>query len=243
MAKLSILIVNKNCLNYTKNCIADLLNQNCRDFEIYLYDNNSEEIGTRAYIYTLQGPLFKEVRINDRNVPLSHLWNEIAQKTQTPYFCFLNNDVRLPRNFVKDTIDIFEKESKVGCVVHATNHPSYQVATKNLNYKIIKEKFRQGWDFSFRRDAYTEIPAQLEFFCGDDFLYENLFNKRWDAAFALSSPIIHYQGRTKSVKRNSGKDIREYLKLGYPHNLKPNTNYSQIYPTFKELIDENNDDN
>lgn len=216
MKKLSIVIVNKNCLSFTKNCISDLKKQNTDDFDLYMIDNNSVEIGTRSFLMSLEG-YARDIVINEHNKPLNYIWNEYLQKTRTPYICFLNNDVRIPSNFVSDTIKIFEKDSKIGVVNHATNHPSYLIATpKELKYEIIHEPYKQGWDFSFRREAYNLIPNELLFFCGDDFLYQNLFKNNWKAAFAISSPIIHFQGMTQSVKRNSGRDIREYRKLGYP---------------------------
>ena len=107
---------------------------------------------------------------------MNHLWNGFVRQNQYEYYCFLNNDVIIPKNFVKDTLDIFEKESTVGCVSHATNHLNYQTCTP-LNYKIFSDKYRQGWDFTMRRAAYSQIPETLHFFCGDDYLYEMLYKK------------------------------------------------------------------
>lgn len=231
---LSILIVNRDCLSFTKNCIQDLKNQNTDNFDIHVVDNNSQEIGTRSFLMSLMADGI-QVTMNDQNRPLCHLWNEHAQKSKNELFCLLNNDVRLPRNFVSDTIEIFKKEPKVGCVIHATNHPAYQRAKNKLEYTVLNQKTRQGWDFSFRKQSYTQIPSQLHFFCGDDFLYENLYQNNWAVAVSTSSPIVHFQGRTRTAPRNSGRDIKEYKKLGYPHNLKHCEIYTKIFPSFQEI--------
>jgi glycosyltransferase involved in cell wall biosynthesis len=234
MSKISIVIVNKNCLSFTKDCIRDLKKQDCKDFDIHLIDNNSDEIGTRSF-FMKSGA---KTVYNDHNRPLNHIWNEYIKNTKTPYVCFLNNDVRIPSNFVSDTIKIFEKEPKVGVVNHPSNHPSFLIATPGkLSYEIVDQPYRQGWDFSFRKEAYVEIPSQIHFFCGDDFLYENLY-KNWKGAFATSSPMIHFQGKTRSVRRNSGKDIREYKALGYRHHLKTCKQYSKDRPTAGMVIRE-----
>jgi len=146
--------------------------------------------------------------------------------------------MRLPRNFVQDTLAVFNKEPHVGCVVHTTNHLKYQTAKPELSYEVVKNNYRQGWDFSMRRVAYNLIPKQLHFFCGDDFLFEELYRKSWKLAYVTSSPIIHYQGKTKRPKGISNKDIRNLKKLGYHHNLNICKRFSNFKPTFSKIIDE-----
>lgn len=231
LKKITVVIVNKNCLNFTKDCIQDLKKQDFKDFEIVLVDNNSEEIGTRGFLYDCDDDDQITVIYNDHNKPLNHIWNEYHTRMLTPYIMYLNNDVRIPENFIKDTVDVFEREPDVGVVNHATNHPSYLKKEESLRYQIVDRKYRQGWDFSFRKESYIPIPSQLHFFCGDDWLYENVFNEGWKGAFILSSPMIHFQGQTKSVKRNSSRDINEYKKLGYKNNLKIFDKFSKVRPT------------
>lgn len=241
---LSILIVNKNCLNHTINCLQDLISQDSQDFDVHVIDNDSTEKNTEKLLSSFKSDKVK-ITYNDFNEPLCHLWNKHYATASSEFICLLNNDVRLPQNFVSHTLEAFADNNKIGCVVHATNHPNYRKVKKHLEYAIPVNKFRQGWDFSFRKRAYTPVPQQIHFFCGDDYLYEKLWQNKWKVAVLLSSPIIHYQGETKSVKRNSGKDIKEYKKLGYENNLSHNKYYSKIKPTFKEFnhADYNNSEN
>lgn len=236
--KLGILIINRNNLNYTINLIDDLSKQNSKDFEVTLIDNGSSEINTKTKLFQLNKDyaFITHLGYTESNQSLNQLWNDFANNSKYEYFCFLNNDVRLPINFVLDTIDVFEIEPSVGCVGHSTNHPSFNKIT-DLSYNIFSEKYRQGWDFTMRKCAYTAIPKKLKFFCGDDFLYENLYAKGWKFAIVNSSPIIHYCAKTKRIPGVSNNDIIEYKKLGYKHpNLNINFDYCNFRPTFNEII-------
>ena len=233
--KLGLIIINRNHINYTTDVVRQLSEQTSNDFKLTIIDNGSTELNTDSILNSLKYPFIENIKYTGHNIPLNHLWNGFVLQNQYDYYCFLNNDVIIPKNFVKDTLDIFEKESTVGCVSHATNHLNYQTCTP-LNYKIFSDKYRQGWDFTMRRAAYSQIPETLHFFCGDDYLYEMLYKKGWKFAIATSSPIIHFQGMTPRIPGISNKDISEYKKLGLPHGrLDVCFEYSNFKPTFSKI--------
>jgi len=211
MEVLNILIVNINNLEYTKNLIDDLLCQTVRP-KIFLVDQGSTEEGTREYLYSLDNIY---VIRNDHNVSLSRIWNNFYTMTDGGYLCFLNNDIRVPDNFVKDTMMTFEMDKSIGCVVHATNNPEYK-KRDDLVYVVNVDQFCQGWDFSIRREAYTIIPDEITFFGGDDFIYHNLYEEKWGVATVLSSPIIHFHAKSrKEFKGDRDADLvhlRKYVK-------------------------------
>ena len=123
MVEIAVLVVNINNLAYTSNVINDLLVQDC-EFKLTVVDQGSTEINTREYLDFLCELDRINVIRNKTNVNLNTLWNKFYCETEEPYLCFLNNDVRVPRNFLKDTLDIFGKEKDVGATIHATNHPN-----------------------------------------------------------------------------------------------------------------------
>jgi len=239
---ISCLIVNLNCLQHTKNLIQNLENQNLEDFEIFVADQNSTEEGTEEFLENIQQ---KHIVIrHGYNKPLNHIWNWFIKVARHDYCAFLNNDIIIPKNFLKDTVEIFEKEPDVSCVIHPTNHPSWNTAKSTLEYTILDEKIRQGWDFSFRKKDWVHIPDVLEFYCGDDFIFENLYRKNKKVAMALSSPIIHLLSQTRKSSlnkvipnRNPTKDIENYKKLGFDHYLDIPHKYSKIEPQITEIIE------
>ena len=174
--KISVLVVNLNNLSYTKQCVEDLLNQDV-EFNLSLIDQNSTEEGTKIYFNSLYisymkgefGKInFLEVSNTGCNLPLNHLWNEFVSSSSTDFLCLLNNDVRLPPNFLSSSISVLEKEPLVGFVNHVTNNLNYSSWSDILDYKIMEEPYRQGWDITCKKSCYNQIPKELTFFYGDE---------------------------------------------------------------------------
>jgi len=208
-SRIGVLVVNLNNLGFTKNCINDLLEQDI-DFDLCLIDQNSSEPGTREYleeIGKMQDSRIKNIDIilNNSNEPLNHLWNNFVEKYDNDFLCILNNDVRISPNFLSSALDVFEREPGVGFVNHATNSSNLTEWSYDLNYSIIDSPYRQGWDFIFRREAYSRIPDTLKFFYGDDYIYSKLYSAGMKGAYVLNSPMIHYE-RSTTVEKGGQRD-------------------------------------
>lgn len=191
-------VVNINNLEYTKNVVGDLMRQT-HQFDLTIVDQGSVEAGTKEYLDSLTETPYIHIVRNSTNVDLNRLWNAFYLSVKNPfaYLCFLNNDVRIPHNFVEDTVAILEAEKSVGAVVHPTNHPDYQ-STTPLRYSILNDDhLTQGWDFTMRKEAYVLIPDELKVFGGDDWLFTQMYKKLWKTAVAISSPIIHYHAKSR----------------------------------------------
>lgn len=236
MIEIAVLVVNINNLAYTRNVINDLLIQDC-EFKLTVVDQGSTEINTREYLDFLCELDRVNVIRNKTNVNLNTLWNKFYYGTKEPYLCFLNNDVRVPRNFLKDTLDIFGKEEDVGATIHATNHPNYQ-KTSNLRYVIFKGGIVQGWDFTIRREDYTMIPDDLKVFGGDDWLFVQMYRKARKVAMILSSPIIHYNARSRRYYNgNRREEINALMKHGI-ERLSYVSKYTKRNPRFEKIVEE-----
>ncbi len=235
MDELAIQIVNINNLCLTKDAIFDIRRQTSPYF-LRVVDQDSTEPGTQLYLEGLPGQI--EVVLNKENVPLNYLWNKFYSETDQPYLCFLNNDVRIPSNFVADTITIFDREPSVGIVIHSTNHPAFQKTT-NLNYRILEDRYVQGWDFSIRRECFNPIPPKLKFYGGDEFLFFMADRMGYKVAVALSSPIIHYNSKSRrSASRQIRREDQTYLRevLGIERVSFRNP-YTKWHPRFEQIIE------
>lgn len=240
---ISCLIVNFNCLEHTKNLVNDLKRQTFTDYELIIVDQNSVEPGTKEFLNKMQSNC--TIIRNSFNKPLNAIWNEFIVRAKGDVCAFLNNDIRIPANFLEDTRDVFDLEPEVSAVIHPTNHKDWTVATDDLTYVVLDERTRQGWDFSFRKSEWVNIPSELDFYCGDDFIFEHIYIKNKKVAFALSSPIIHLLSRTRYSdynkvipNRNPNRDVDNYKKLGYKHYLNLVDKYSKIHPEIKEIKEE-----
>lgn len=211
--KISVLVVNLNNLQFTKDCISDLMLQDC-EFNLTIIDQNSKEEGTREYFESL--PKNIEFIQNNENISLNRLWNWFVSRSNDPYICLLNNDVRISPNFLSSAIKVFEKEPNVGFINHVSNNKDYQEWSDELSYKIIESPYRQGWDPIFRKESYSQIPGNLSFFYGDDYIYSKLYSSGMKGAYILNSPMIHFERSTtveKGGQRDSSIDCDYFFKL------------------------------
>ena len=209
--KVSVLVVNLNNLEFTRNCLDDLLKQDV-PFNLRLVDQNSSEPGTNEFLadflhrHTNLGEFFGkvcylEIFNTGWNRPLNHLWNDFVAESSTPFCCILNNDVRILPNFLSSAIEVLEREESVGFVNHTTNNKDFSNWSENLEYEVIDFPYRQGWDFIFKKECYHRIPEELTFFYGDDYIYSKLYSSGKRGAYILNSPMIHYESSTTEEKQ------------------------------------------
>lgn len=240
-SRVSILIINLNNLEYTKDCIGDLIQQDTI-FNLTIVDQNSSEHGTSEY-YSEFNQNYIKGKYNGKienlsiiqsgfNKPINQIWNEFVSNSKTEFVCLLNNDIRLLPNFISSSIQVMDIEDSVAVVNHTTNHIDFSTYSLKLNYKIVEKPYRQGWDFFIRKNKWSPIPNSLEFFFGDDYIYSKIYLEGYKGAYVLNSPIIHYErGTTEEKKGNrcTKNDLLNYNNLNENiyFDLEYNTNYSR----------------
>ena len=69
-----------------------------------------------------------------------------------------------------------DKEPSVGFVNHVTNNITYSEWHDSLDYIVMETPYRQGWDPFFRKINFNEIPNNLKFYFGDDYIYSKLYS-------------------------------------------------------------------
>jgi GT2 family glycosyltransferase len=242
MTHFSILVVNLNNLDFTKNCLTDLIHQDTI-FNLCVIDQNSTEIGTREFLEKFKTSNLNrfpfnniEIIFNKTNVDLNEIWNDFVEKSNTEFVCLLNNDTRISPNFLSSSKHVFDLEPEVGFVNHATNKLEFSAWDENLNYKIIEDPYRQGWDPIFRKSDYHRIPSELTFFYGDDFIYSKLYLSGKKGAYVLNSPVMHFERSTtfeKGGKRDCSLDGNFYNSMeNVLHNLTFRYEFSSWKPEF-----------
>jgi hypothetical protein len=246
--EISVLVVNLNNLLYTRQCIEDLLNQDV-EFNLRLVDQNSTEEGTNDFfnnffLQYVNGEFTGKIKLLEiihtgYNRPLNYLWNEFVDTSSTDFLCLLNNDVRLPPNFLSTSISVLEKEPLVGFVNHVTNNIIYSRWSDLLEYKIMEQPYRQGWDITLRKSCYSQIPKDLTFFYGDDYIYSKLYSSNYKGAYILNSPIIHFEAKTTVEKGglrdcSTDKEVFDLLELDHK-NLTFNKKLSKWKPEFTKI--------
>jgi SAM-dependent methyltransferase len=251
ITRISVLIVNLNNLEYTKNCINDLLLQDIQ-FNLTIIDQNSSEEGTSEYLDDLfskhsEGNFYGKINIlgiynTGYNKPLNYIWNEFVENSDTEFICLLNNDVRISPNFLSSSITVLDTNPNLGIVNHTTNSKEFQTWSNNLNYIIQETPYRQGWDLIFRKNVFLKIPEELTFFYGDDYLFSKLYENGYFGAYVLNSPIIHYERSTTTEKngmRDSSIDYEQFEKIDLKYkNLNFNEELSKWKPEFNQITED-----
>jgi len=118
MVNVSIIILNWNTTKDTIECLESLRRQTYKDYEIILVDNFSrpeEYESLRSYARKSRLPIrmFK-TRVN---LGFAGGSNFGAKKSRGKYFCFLNNDTVVEKNFLSELMRPFEHRNDIGATV------------------------------------------------------------------------------------------------------------------------------
>lgn len=112
---ISIIVVNYNGKKFLDECFTSIFNTKYNNFEIILVDNGSSD-GSVEYIkekYGKKGRKLKILALNE-NVGYAQGNNEGFKIAKGEYVVFLNNDIRVEENWLKELIDVLEKDKKIG---------------------------------------------------------------------------------------------------------------------------------
>jgi len=114
MKKVSAIIVNWNGKDILSGCIESLLDQDCENLEILVVDNGSQD-GSQALV-SKEFPSVKLVE-NGENIGFGSAVNRGIEKAQGDYFIFLNNDLVLKPNCIRELFVLLESDSSVGAAI------------------------------------------------------------------------------------------------------------------------------
>lgn len=237
----TVVIVNLNCGEDTEKLLNDLEKQTNKNFEIWLVDQAStEEKSINLLKKCKEYPSVKRIIKNDINRPLNHIWNESSKEVSTELITLLNNDIRITNTYIDHTLKSFERNA-VDIVIHPTNN-KYFLKSTSFNLKILQGMpIKHGWEMTFKKEWFNKspIPLELHFYCGDDWIFERIYNEKKKIGYALSSPILHntsttiYHPNNSSIidgsfllKRDVGIYTRELHKRIF---LKANDDFSNIF--------------
>ncbi|MDO5418117.1 MAG: glycosyltransferase, partial [Lachnospiraceae bacterium] len=106
--KVTIIIPNFNGLTYMEPCFAALEAQTCRDFEILVVDNGSED-GSVEWLKEHEIPSI----FLPENLGFSGAVNIGIRKSRTPYVILLNNDTKVDKDYVGEMLHAIERSPKI----------------------------------------------------------------------------------------------------------------------------------
>ncbi len=112
MDKLAICILNWNGKKLLEEFLPSVV-ENSKDYPIYLIDNQS----TDDYLSLLQEK-FPDVRIiqNSENYGFAKGYNIGLQSIEAEYFCLLNSDVEVSKNWIEPVLQLFDTDKNISAI-------------------------------------------------------------------------------------------------------------------------------
>jgi GT2 family glycosyltransferase len=106
----SIIIVNYNGIKLLKTILQSIKKSSFKNYEILILDNDSSD-GSRQFIKKN----YKNVKlvVNKRNLGYSGI-NSALPYCKGKYILFLNNDMEIDKNCIKELLNIIEKDDQIG---------------------------------------------------------------------------------------------------------------------------------
>lgn len=124
--QITIAICTYNRAGYLKDTLDDLATQNVSPgkFEILVVNNNSKD-GTETVceIFSKTQPEYNFRYVLEKQQGLSFARNRAAREAETPVLIYIDDDVKLPRDFVKTAINYSKKRPSTMCAggrIHVT---------------------------------------------------------------------------------------------------------------------------
>lgn len=114
MKKVSAIVVNWNGKDVLAACLQSLLNQDYDDYEILVVDNGSED-GSQALVRK-EFPSVKLVE-NQANLGFGPAVNKGFEKAEGDYFIFLNNDLALQPDCLRQLAKLLDSDPAVGAAI------------------------------------------------------------------------------------------------------------------------------
>lgn len=159
--KTSIIILVKNQLEYTKQCIESI-RQYTRPgtYEIIVVDNGSDD-GTPAWLAEQQDLI---VIRNEYNAGFPAGCNQGIARAAGQFILLLNNDTIVTRNWLDNLLNCLESDERIGAVGPVTNYCSYNQAIR-VDYTSLAEMHAFAEEFNRSDAAKWEDRLKLVGYC------------------------------------------------------------------------------
>lgn len=125
MPKLSIIIVNYNTAEITKNCLLSLMEvEDEIDFEVIIVDNNSTDNSVEEIKQTIIHNTKYKILVNKVNLGFAKGNNAAANYAKGKYILFLNSDTVVFKNTLKEAVEYLENNKDIGALTCKTVLPN-----------------------------------------------------------------------------------------------------------------------
>lgn len=237
----TIIIPCFNAVNYTKQCLKSVLKHTLIPYELILINNGSTD-GTKKYFNSLQKTLkttqyLQKIQILqfENNLGVAKSLNLGISKSIGKYFCYLNNDIIVTKDWLYKMVKIFKKDCKIAAIGTVFNklQDEYFVKKVEKDKNIIDEVAKvisilnhnkiklattiHGLCMFIKKSVFKKVGLFNENFypCfGEDIEFcERLKKNGYKLVDAMDVFIFHYWHKSVKSKEFDGKykNIRKVI--------------------------------
>jgi len=245
MPIVSITIAAKNEEQNIAKSLSSALNQSYSPIEVFLIDDTSYdrtvERAEEVYKNSITAARFKIIR-NEKNLGFGGSHNVGMRRAKGEFALCLNADCELDKDYVKYTVETFNRDKAIGAVQGKLKNPrTGKLDTTGLlifkNRRVINrgqgeddrgqfESLEEIWGVDgaapvYRRAMLEDVRIGEEYFDQDFFAYKEDIDLSWRMRLAgwkcfyqPKSVAYHDRSAGEGTKRNPLEIIRERRKIG-----------------------------
>lgn len=209
--KLTIFIPTGERSKSLEKVLLSLKNQTYKNFEVIVVDFK-EDLKNKKLCYRFEKNLKIKYLIQNKK-GICNAANLALKNTNSDYFTRTDDDVLIPKNWVKNIVNTFSKNKKIGAVTGPTIIPKKNIQSRDLFY--FENKFKNGNIF-FKILGKIYFNYFLEnnpyrvahwFKCGAFSLGSNFENaKKIKSEIVTNLEACNFTVKTKLLKKIGGFD-------------------------------------
>ena len=229
--KTSVIIATKNEQNNIKRLLASLKKQTEKSCEIIVVDNYSQD-KTReiAKKYTRHVYSKGKERSQQRNYGL--------KKAKGQYVIFLDADMQLEKNVLKECIEKIRNKNTKGIIIdEISNGKSYLAKIKNLEKELYRDQGEIEAARFFRKKDLDKIGGYDDNLISGEDWDISIRTSKLGPLLRIKSKIIHNEEKTfwQDIKKKYyyAKNIERYAKK-HPEEFKKQSGFFRFSNLFKK---------
>lgn len=156
----SIIIVNWNGRELLKDCLQTLKKISYPNWEVIFVDNGSTDGSEQLAEVLLKGQSFRLIK-NDHNLGFAPANNQGLKIARGDYILLLNNDTKVPPDFLSMMIQKMEQSSEIGVIqpkIRLMEHPEL---LDNAGSFLTWTGFLQHWGFMHKDSVEFDKEAEI----------------------------------------------------------------------------------
>lgn len=163
--RVSMVIPVFNQLEYTKQCVESINKTVDEKIELVIVNNASSD-GTGEYLRNYKSEKIKfKIVDNETNLGFPIAVNQGIKEASGGYVIIANNDIVFTDGWLKNMIEIAEKEEKIGIVGPISNEVSGLQKDENAKYGSIDQMHKYAAEIGKKNNGVYQNFPRLAFLC------------------------------------------------------------------------------